>query len=47
MTYATVMVTLELDQSNEARLETAGQLAERFDALADCLDGSSGGVGAF
>src|SRR5450631_3419244 len=32
MTYATVMVTLGLDQSNEARLETAGQLAERFDA---------------
>ena len=32
MTYATVMVSLALDQSNEARLEAAGQLAERFDA---------------
>jgi nucleotide-binding universal stress UspA family protein len=32
MTYATVMVSLALDQSNEARLETAGQIAERFDA---------------
>jgi nucleotide-binding universal stress UspA family protein len=32
MTYATVMVTLALDQSNEARLEVAGQIAERFDA---------------
>jgi nucleotide-binding universal stress UspA family protein len=32
MTYATVMVSLALDQSNEARLETAGQIAERFEA---------------
>jgi nucleotide-binding universal stress UspA family protein len=32
MTYATVMVSLALDQPNEARLEAAGQIAERFDA---------------
>ena len=32
MTYATVMVSLAFDQSNEARLEVAGQIAERFDA---------------
>jgi len=32
MTYATVMVSLALDQPNEARLAAAGQLAERFDA---------------
>jgi hypothetical protein len=32
MTYATVMVSLALDQPNEARLEVAGQVAERFDA---------------
>ncbi len=32
MTYATVMVSLALDQSNAARLEAAGQIAERFDA---------------
>ena len=32
MTYATVMVGLALDQSNEARLEVAGQMAERFEA---------------
>jgi nucleotide-binding universal stress UspA family protein len=32
MTYATVMVSLALDQSNETRLEAAGQIAERFDA---------------
>jgi nucleotide-binding universal stress UspA family protein len=32
MTYATVMVCLALDQSNQARLEVAGQIAERFDA---------------
>ena len=32
MTYATVMVSLALDQPNEARLEAAGQFAERFDA---------------
>ena len=30
MKYATVMVGLALGQSNEARLEIAGQLAERF-----------------
>jgi nucleotide-binding universal stress UspA family protein len=32
MTYATVMVSLALDRPNEARLEIAGQMAERFDA---------------
>ena len=32
MTYATVMVSLALNQPNEARLEMAGQLAERFEA---------------
>jgi nucleotide-binding universal stress UspA family protein len=32
MTYATVMVSLALDQPNEARLEAAGQIADRFDA---------------
>ena len=32
MTYATVMVCLALDRSNDARLEIAGQLAERFGA---------------
>jgi len=32
MTYATVMVSLALDQPNEALLEAAGQIAERFDA---------------
>ena len=32
MTYATVMVSLALDESNEARLEVAGQIAERFDS---------------
>ena len=32
MTYATIMVSLALDQPNEARLAAAGQLAERFDA---------------
>lgn len=32
MTYATVMVSLALDQSNEARLQVAGGLAERFEA---------------
>ncbi|WP_256806484.1 universal stress protein [Bradyrhizobium sp. Bra64] len=32
MTYATVMVSLALDQSNEARLQAAGELAERFEA---------------
>lgn len=31
MTYATVMVSLALDQSNEARLQVAGELAERFE----------------
>jgi nucleotide-binding universal stress UspA family protein len=30
MTYATVMVSLALDQPNEARLEAAGQIADRF-----------------
>lgn len=32
MTYASVMVCLALDQSNDTRLEIAGQLAERFEA---------------
>jgi nucleotide-binding universal stress UspA family protein len=32
MTYATVMVSLALDQPNGARLEAAGQIAERFGA---------------
>lgn len=32
MTYATVMVSLALDQPNEARLQVAGGLAERFEA---------------
>jgi nucleotide-binding universal stress UspA family protein len=32
MSLATVMVNLALDQPNRARLEVAGQLAERFDA---------------
>ena len=32
MAYATVMVGLSVDQPNEARLEIAGQLAERFGA---------------
>ena len=32
MTYATVMVSLALDESNETRLDAAGQIAERFDA---------------
>ena len=32
MTYATVMVSLALDQPNEARLEAAGEIAEQFDA---------------
>jgi nucleotide-binding universal stress UspA family protein len=32
MTYATVMVSLALDQSNEACLEASGQMAERFDS---------------
>ncbi|WP_291858865.1 universal stress protein [Bradyrhizobium sp.] len=32
MSYATVMVSLALDQPNEARLEGACQIAERFDA---------------
>ena len=32
MAYATVMVSLALDESNEACLEAAGKIAERFDA---------------
>jgi nucleotide-binding universal stress UspA family protein len=32
MTYTTVMVSLALDQPNDARLAVAGQIAERFDA---------------
>jgi nucleotide-binding universal stress UspA family protein len=34
MTLASVMVSLGLDQSNDARLELAGQLAEQFGAAA-------------
>jgi hypothetical protein len=40
MTYATVMVSLALDRSNDARLEIAGQLAKRFDA---CVIGITAG----
>ncbi|PPQ18464.1 universal stress protein UspA [Bradyrhizobium sp. AC87j1] len=32
MTYATVMVSLALDQPNQARLQVAGELAERYEA---------------
>jgi len=32
MEYATIMVSMAIDQSNEARLAVAGQMAERFDA---------------
>jgi nucleotide-binding universal stress UspA family protein len=32
MTYATVMVSLALNQPNHARLQVAGELAERFEA---------------
>lgn len=32
MTYATVMVSLSVDQPNQARLRVAGELAERFEA---------------
>jgi nucleotide-binding universal stress UspA family protein len=32
MTYATIMVSLALEQPNEARLQVAGELAERFEA---------------
>jgi nucleotide-binding universal stress UspA family protein len=32
MTYATIMVSLALDRPNAARLEAAGEIAERFDA---------------
>ena len=34
MTYATVMVSLALDRSNDACMEIAGQLAKRFNACA-------------
>jgi nucleotide-binding universal stress UspA family protein len=40
MRYATVMVSLALDRSNDARLEIAGQLAKRFDA---CVIGITAG----
>jgi nucleotide-binding universal stress UspA family protein len=40
MTYATVMVSLALDKSNDARLEIAGQLVKRFDA---CVIGIAAG----
>ena len=32
MSYSTLMVHLDLDRSNDARLKIAGELAERFDA---------------
>src|SRR5215468_7663879 len=32
MTYATIMVSLAPDQANDARLQVAGELAERFEA---------------
>jgi nucleotide-binding universal stress UspA family protein len=32
MSYSTIMVQLDLGQSNEARLQVAGELASRFDA---------------
>jgi len=32
MSYATLMVHLDIDRSNETRLQIAGKLAERFDA---------------
>ena len=32
MTYSTLMVYLELEHPNDARLQIAGDLAERFDA---------------
>jgi nucleotide-binding universal stress UspA family protein len=32
MSYATVMVSLALDQPNDSRLQAAGELAERFEA---------------
>jgi nucleotide-binding universal stress UspA family protein len=32
MSYSTIMVQLDLEQSNEARLQAAGELASRFDA---------------
>ncbi len=40
MTYAAVMVSMALDRSNDARLEIAGQLAERFGA---CVIGITAG----
>lgn len=33
MSYATVMVSLALDQPNDSRLQVAGELAERFEAV--------------
>ena len=33
MKYATVMVGMALGQSNQARMDIAGQLAERFGAV--------------
>ena len=32
MTYSTIMVQLELEHSNDARLQVAGDLAETFDS---------------
>ncbi len=32
MSYSTLMVHLDLGQSNEIRLQMAGELAERFDS---------------
>jgi len=32
MSYSTLMVHLDIDRPNDARLQIAGELAERFDA---------------
>ena len=45
MTIATVMVCLALDQSNQARMEVAGQLAERFQRLAGMSGQAEGDFG--
>jgi nucleotide-binding universal stress UspA family protein len=53
MTYSTLMVHLELERSNDARLQIAGELAEQFDAsligvaAAETLHGPYFADGAF
>jgi nucleotide-binding universal stress UspA family protein len=53
MTYSTLMVHLELDRSNDARLQIAGELAEQFDstligiAAAETMHGPYFADGAF